>query len=408
MMLIQAYHSLSEIVEEYPQTLEVLAANGFTAASQEALYAAHGADTLLNHAVKSMNLDKDMLLGLLREKAAGNSSGPEHLPAGELDFLGTTLCSLRNMFRHSFDDWMSRHRQATGELLRCYIPDSCGSGNLYKDVCQAASIEDFPAMVTSCGFGDYFRPDFMERVVNPGGFQAVHSKPLHPAFPPEEFLDPAGQYTLHGVYPYVLLADLPRLGNRPLPKRWSDLLDPVYRNDIISVGNSNKVAELLLLTIYKDHGEEGLRLLAPNIKDGWHGSRMARTAGSRNEDGAALYYIPWNFAKYCPHTEQTAIIWPEDGAIVNPLFMLVQTAKRERVQPIIDFVLSKELGQKSANAYCPVLHPQVDNGLPEGARFKWLGWQFIRSPDFYRLKEHTQNVFRKTWRKDPHFVHTLL
>ncbi|MDF2925461.1 MAG: Fe3+ transporter periplasmic protein [Paenibacillaceae bacterium] len=396
---IQAYHRLDEIVEAYPQTLEVLTTNGFAAKDREELYRKYGASTLLNHALKELNLNKDMLLGLLREKAAEGQEAEEPLPPGQLDFLGTTLCSLRAMFRHSFDDWMCNRRQASGERLDCYIPDSCGNGNLYKDACQAEGIEDFPALVTSCGFGEYFRKDFVERFVNKGYFKAVQREKLHPAFPAAQFLDPEGVYTLYGVYPYVLLVDLIRLGDRPVPKRWSDLLNPVYKNDIISVGNANKVAELLLMTIHKDHGDEGLRQLAPNIKDGWHGSRMARTAGTNSGDGAAIYYIPWNFANFCPRSERTAIVWPEDGAIVNPLFLLVQASRQERVQPVIDFVLGRELGQQSADAYCPVLHSQVDNGLPDGASFKWLGWDYIKAHDIYQLKEHTQHVFMKAWKR---------
>lgn len=398
MATIQAYHRLEEIVGKYPQTLEVFAANGFAAGSPEELFAKYGAQTLLNHAVKELNLDKDMLLGLLRDKAAAGEAQEGLLPAGQLDFVGSTLCSLRTMFRHSFDDWMSDRLQEGQGWLNCHIPDSCGSGNPYKDVWQAEGIGDFPAVVTSCGFGDYFRKDFVERLVNNGYFQSVLPETLNSAFPAEQFRDPDGHYTLYGVYPYVLLVDLPRLGDRPVPKSWSDLLDPVYRNDIISVGNANKVAELLLMTIHKDHGDEGLKRLAPNIKDGWHGSRMARTAGTRSEEGAAIYYIPWNFANFCPKSERTLIVWPEDGAIVNPLFMLVQASQRERVQPVIDFVLGKELGQKSADAYCPMLNPEVDNGLPEGAQFKWLGWDYIKSLDLYELKSRTQNVFMKAWK----------
>ncbi|MNC84300.1 hypothetical protein D3C75_1387890 [compost metagenome] len=45
-----------------------------------------------------------------------------------------------------------------------------------------------------------------------------------------------------------------------------------------------------------------------------------------------------------------------------------------------------------------MLNPAVDNGLPEGALFKWLGWDYLKSLDLYELKSHTQNVFMKAWK----------
>lgn len=405
MVYIQAYLTIEEIVEQYPETLDVFLSNGFEADGKDALYRRYGASTILNQALKNMSLNKETFMELLKAKVeaeieSGQRTLTERTPPGEIDFVGNSVCLLRNTFRESFDDWMTEYREKTGRMLNCYIPGSCGNGNAYSDIWKAGRIEDFPSAVTACGFGDFFRKEFVETLVNKGHFKTVERETIHPDFPPSVFLDPDGWYTLYGVYPYVLLIDRSKLGDLPEPKVWSDLLNPVYEKQIIVIGSSNKVSELLLMTIYKDHGEDGLRRLANNIKDGWHSSKMAKTAGSSNPEGAAIYYIPWAFAKSCPKPERVSILWPEDGAIVNPLFMLVKDSKLEEVKDITDFITGAELGQKAASSYFPVLNPEIDNGLPEGASFNWLGWDYIKSNDIQYLKEYTQSVFKKYWKKE--------
>jgi molybdopterin-binding protein len=111
-------------------------------------------------------------------------------------------------------------------------------------------------VIASLGFGDFFRPEFVERFVKQGNFRTAWTGPVHPAFEKAGFRDPDGWYTIYSVWPYVLLIDKKKLGNRPVPRLWSDLLDPQYQDDIITNGSrDNRVAEVPLLYFFKDHGE---------------------------------------------------------------------------------------------------------------------------------------------------------
>jgi ABC-type Fe3+ transport system substrate-binding protein len=320
------------------------------------------------------------------------------VPAGELDFLGNTICALRGTFRSSFGEWMAHYNQQGGAALNCYLPEKCNGGQ-YGDVWQAGSIDEFPSAVSGFGFGNFFRQSFLGGLAAQGHFQSV-SVEGSPSVPAEQFRDPQADFTIYGLYPYVIMVDHTKLGTLPVPAGWEDLLAPEYADQIIAVGSSSKVSELLLLTLYKKFGDEGIIRLAANIKDGWHGRVMVKTVQNPEEqsDGAAVYAIPWIFAQQCRELEHVSIIWPEDGALVNPLFLLTKESKLDQVQAVTDFITGKSIAEQATALHFVMLHPEVDPGLPAAATFNWLGWDFIRGNDLEQLKTHVQTVFQDHWK----------
>ncbi|WP_150269518.1 ABC transporter substrate-binding protein [Paenibacillus tepidiphilus] len=320
------------------------------------------------------------------------------VPAGELHFLGNTICALRDAFRSSFEASTREYEAGGGTPLNSYLPEKC-SGDAYAGVWQAGHIDAFPAAVTGFGLGSFFHKPFLDTLVAAGHFKSI---PLGetPYFESAQLKDPQDAFTIYGVYPYVLLVDHRYLGELPVPRSWSDLLRPEYNDQIIAVGSSNKISELLLLTLYKQYGEDGIIKLADNIKDGWHGRVMVKTVESAevSPEGAAIYVIPWLFAQACKDLEHVSVIWPEDGALVNPLLMLAQKERLNEIQPITDFVTGKSLAQQATERHFIMLHPEVDPGLPAGAGFNWLGWDFIRSHDLESLKTEVQEVFQGHWK----------
>ena len=89
-------------------------------------------------------------------------------------------------------------------------------------------------------------------------------------------------------------------------------------------------------------------------------------------------------------------IWPKDGAIISPIFMLAKTSEKERLQPVVDFFASKEIGDVLAvQGLFPSTHPDVDNNLADGSTFMWLGWDYISSNDLSELIAHCENLFNE-------------
>ncbi len=404
MFEINADRNIKDIIEQFPETLSVFAASGFSANTKEELVKELGEALMLKTALKVKGINQKIFLKMLEEKISEKLVTVQlndEDSAQKLNFIGYTYCPLKLTFKEYFEEALSKYLAETGDTnFRYYVPSGCGGGDPYEDLWKSENIDQLPEVIASVGFGDFFRKEFVERFINKGYFKAVKYPQMSEAFVSAGLIDPDGCYNVYSVFPLVMLIDRKKLDKLPVPKQWSDLLKPVYANNIIIGASRGDIHEDLLLYIYKEHGEEGVVKLAANIKTGWHASQMAKVAGTNSSEGAAIYVIPWMFAKSCARTETTEIIWPIDGALTTPTYLLVKETAIHKYKVFIDFLTTSSYGKMSADNYFPVLNAEVDNKLPERAVFKWLGWDYIKAYSMDKLKEYVIEVFQQHWVKE--------
>ena len=107
--------------------------------------------------------------------------------------------------------------------------------------------------------------------------------------------------------------------------------------------------------------------------------------------------MPYFFARHLQGRGGISIIWPEDGALVSPVTMLVKTGKRAALQPLTDFLTSAQVAGICADASFPALHPDVDNRLPDDAAFKWIGWEYVKDNDIKSLLVEINATFLRAF-----------
>ncbi|AJA49989.1 Fe3+ ABC transporter periplasmic protein [Clostridium pasteurianum DSM 525 = ATCC 6013] len=316
----------------------------------------------------------------------------------DLNFLGIIACSVRQTFKEELEKAVIEHRDKKNIKLKGYVPSGCSCKADLSSIWDAKNIDDFPDVAAANGFKDEFRNGFMNDLVDKGHFKYFRDeKNINKEFLEAGCIDPKGVYNMYGVSPSVILVDKKKLGDLPMPKNWGDLLDPVYKDNIIVGGTSEELSDSAVLYIYKEYGENGVKKLVKNTKSLWHPSKMSKTAGTMNQEGAAIYVMSWFFAKTCPNAEKVAIVWPEDGALINPMCMIAKESKVSEMDTLINFVMGEDLGSKLADSYFPSLNSKVDNKLPENAKFKWLGWDYIRENDMEEVRNTTNTMFIKEW-----------
>ena len=148
------------------------------------------------------------------------------------------------------------------------------------------------------------------------------------------------------------------------------------------------------MTIFKDAGVEGLRSLGRNVRYGWHPSQMVKAALRSSADAPAISVMPLFFAQNLRGKDQYSVVWPEDGALISPVTMLVKTEKLAELDDLISFLAGPQVAGIFAGAFFPAVHPEVDNRLPEDATFKWIGWDYVTGQDIKELIATANRAFR--------------
>jgi ABC-type Fe3+ transport system substrate-binding protein len=197
----------------------------------------------------------------------------------------------------------------------------------------------------------------------------------------------------------VFLIDHRRLNGAPAPRRWSDLADPACRGQVVFGGWRRKgesrwsqINKFFLLGMTREFGLDGLARIVRNAPTLLHSAQMPRLAGTDASRGG-IYVLPWSLADICPRRADTEVIWPEDGALAYPLWTTVKSAQRARLDLLIRHFHGTGLGRYlNANRY-PALCPGLAPALPEGARLKWLGWDFVRHPSTAKLGQAACRIF---------------
>ncbi|GMO54667.1 MAG: ABC transporter substrate-binding protein [Termitinemataceae bacterium] len=300
----------------------------------------------------------------------------------ELDFLGKIYCPFKLSFKRAWDDFAASHTD-----LRIAVPSSM-KDETFNDLSVIKDFRKFPAIVTDSGYDEFFGKKFIadaerhERFSNQPFLH--HFNKLSPIFKNLNLRDPKNIFTIFAVMPYILVVNHDRLKGRSVPRMISDLSKSEYEKSLGSLYSSNDITEHLLLEIYKEQGEEGIRSLARNIGLGGRAPSLIEDAVSK--DGTCCVYVmSLNFAASIPAHESLEIIWPQDGALFCPLYAIakkeIPDAQRAKNKITSDFLFSSCLAEVlSENNLIPVhseaqLH--LPKNTPDDAHFRWVGWDYI-------------------------------
>jgi ABC-type Fe3+ transport system substrate-binding protein len=319
-----------------------------------------------------------------------------HLSA--LDFLGRMPVPLRQGFSAGLDQAAA----AAGGRRICFV-----KGNEWYAPFDALARNEatagFPGMVLTPFTRDVLSTSFQKRL-RVAGHAAATPRRVHPAA--AELIDPAGLFSVFGFIPWVFLIDLRKLGHRPVPCQWADLLDPVYHDQIVfggwkrpSDGTYPDCNDFLLLNLCHRFGAAGVRAFAGNTRAILHNTVAARFAGTNSPQGGAISIMPWMQADICPRRDRTAVIWPDDGAMTMPMGYSVAASQRERVQPLLDFICGDAYSAALAHNRYPAIWADGPQGLPDGASLNWLGWDYTRTHDMTEETETATSIFFASWRR---------
>ncbi len=388
--------TIAALLTRHPETRPVFAAHGLQSLVSEDGLRVLAPFLTLGSALRSRGIAAVPFVRLLQEAVmvedVFEAPGLDDVRnAGELTLLALMPCGLKVPFGRVISGFLEELKQREGLAITYAVEGNLNQElSYYPFVSTIETVDELPDIIVSADFNVFYYHSFYKRFVEPGHFVSYGDVRPTAAFAAAGIPDPQNQYFVFGVNPLVIVADLEKVGDRPLPTRWADLLDPVWERSVTLRGNQDFFCHAVLLPIHQEGGAEALLKLAPNVMQGLHPAQMVKQIDGGG--GGALYVMPEFFAHRVKNREKIAILWPEDGALASPVTLQVKREKVDELRPVLDYLTGPELAKALVGARFPVPHAEVSGELQD-APLKWLGWDWLRRNDIQRVNAEIDRIF---------------
>jgi ABC-type Fe3+ transport system substrate-binding protein len=397
--------TLWTITEKYPETIPVFVSQGFSQMGDSAKRKAFGVAVSLKTALALKKLNIDTFSSALVERieqeqdiadaSLKTETGKKNRDALRVE--GLLPCPVRIPLTEQLENFVAKYKETYNQDVQHDLKAaSMGLDWLKKLVINEEDPGKLPDIFISAGFDLFFEKELMGKFKQKNVFcDSTGFETLNPLFDNDRvrLKDPAGHYSMIGVVPAIFLVNTEELKGRSIPETWQDILKPEFEKSIsLPIGDFD-LFNAILLNLYKNYGEASIHKLGTSLMQSMHPSQMVKSDRKKSEK-PVVTIMPYFFTKMVKESGAMTAVWPQDGAIISPIFMLTKKSKIDKLQPIIDFFASREVGEILAHkGLFPSTHPEVDNRLPAENRFMWLGWDYIYNHDIGQLIDTCDSIF---------------
>lgn len=392
-----------DITEKYPEAKELLISHGFEQLKNDLMRKTMGRTISLETALKSRKINPELFVQKLTDaieqeqySTGTGLSAMKKESGAEIRVEGVLPCPIRLPLLEKLESWLKENSNIAAKTDYDLKAASMGLDGTKERVLAAdGDAEKLSDLYLSAGFDLFFDHKLMGRYRNAGVFEDISGlEHLNPDFENEHInlRDPKGQYTIIGAVACVFMVNTQVLGDRRFPSSWEDLLSPEFENSISLPVRDLDMFNALTLHIRRFFGKEGVEKLGRNLLSGMHPAQMVKAG--KQQQGPAVSITPYFFTQMIDDKSPLVPVWPKEGAIISPIFLLAKAASKDKVKPFVDFLFSKEVGElMSVNGKFPSTNPLVNNNLAPEQSFLWLGWDYIHENDIGALILETERDF---------------
>lgn len=392
----EATDRIETILNKYPESIEFFASKGF-----ENLKLEDGRKLLgrlnLDIVLKTKNISIDGFSQMLDDfielsrNSADITLNKKTKRTKGVKVVGLLPCPVRVPLLEQFDAFVENSEYDIEYDLKAA---SHGLEWLKGVVREETDYNKLADVYLSAGFDLFFDENLMGKFKKANVFKdgVKYSKYNHEF---KDLRDPSGDYSILAVVPAVFLVNSKELNGREIPKTWGDLLKPEFEKSVSLPVSDFDLFNAILLNIYQMYGEDGVKKLGKSLIQNLHPAQMVKS--DRMEiNRPTVTIMPYFFTRMTKEGGTMIPVWPEDGAIISPVFMLTKREKIEQIQDMIDFLASKEVGEiLSHKGFFPSVNPEVVNGTPQGKKYKWLGWDYIYNNNLQEQISYCEDLFNK-------------
>jgi len=385
-------NTLGETLKKYPELVTTFINRGFKGLDND-LVLKQISKLSLESLLKNKGVNVDSFIELLNSQIENETVDVtlmNNKNEGNIKIIGLLPCPVRIPLLERFTT-LSNLEDINHNLKAA----SEGLDWLKEEVELAQTEDDLADVYISAGFDLFFEENLMKKFKDKKIFEDYFSDiEFNSDFENDSISlkDPNKDYSMIATVPAVFLVNTQILGDRPIPKTWKDLLNPIYENLISLPVSDFDLFNAILIHLYKEFGIDAIKQLGKSLVKSMHPAEMVKSE-KRNRVKPAISIMPYFFTKMALPGSVMKAVWPEDGAIVSPIFMLTKRSKKNELLEIASMFTSIETGEiLSHKGLFPSIHKDVNNNL-KGKTFKWVGWDYINNNDIGSILKLCMDAF---------------
>lgn len=385
--------TINEIIENYSDTLDYFLSHGFKGFENETLRKQLGKISLeMALGAKKINVDT-FIEDLTTIIESSLDDKPKH--EGGIQITGLLPCPVKGPLLEALEAYEEENNVKLNYDLKAA---SMGLDWLKEDIIDADNFDKLADVFISAGFDLFFEEELMGKFKSQKLFKDLVSYDHYNSdFENDEISlkDPNGDYSMLAVVPAVFLVNKDILGDRKFPKTWEDLLSPEFEKSVSLPISDFDLFNAMLIHIYKAYGEDGVRKLGKSLIQSMHPSQMIKS-NKLKVDAPTITIMPYFFTKMTGRGGPMVAQWPEDGAIISPIFMLTKADRADELREVVDFFAGEEVAKiLSHQGLFPSVNPNINNNLAEGNKFMWVGWDYINNNNIGLLIKKCEALFEE-------------
>ncbi len=397
--------TIKSIIEQYSAAKDVFIANGLADLVDDDKLDKIGSFLTLESALKMKNKDLHVFLKLLLEKTGSSGKDiditlAERRDQAQWDVIGHLPLPVRLQILEAFEASRTQFHEKEGLSFSVKFESGREAHDLIDAICDdEGDPRLLPDIIFTEGFDCLLEQSSRDRLINTDIFGRALPWEENSVFKGIGLNEPKNKYNILAIIPALFVVDTTVLAGLPVPCTWKDLFSRCYEKLIAMPERSVALFKSVLLTLYARFGEEGVLALARNTAMQLHPSLTAKLIGSDKKERPAISIMPYFFAKMVPQTDDIRVVWPEDGAISAPVYIIVKSdpefyrSDPGIVEHVVDFFTSRQMGELFTKGGFPSVHPAVDNALPKEASFQWIGWEFLEEKNSETLISQIYDLF---------------
>ena len=392
-MKIDFNRKIYDLVSGNKDILEFLSANGFENLRDKEMLENFGRKISLKDALKLKNINSDIFRENLEvfmenknEFKSEDSDFRGYINGKDVAIEGVLPCPIRMPLVDAVDDYINSCERDFN-IFHFLNPASNGIEDIKKKL-SSDNIEKYPDIITSAGFEFFFSNRVRNLMEN--GIYSTNLFEINNEFEAKgiDLKDPKGNYQILGVVPAVFIVNKKLLGNINMPRFWKDILSSEFENKVSIPFMDLDLFNAIVLSIYAKYGIDGINNLKRSFYRNLHPAQMIKTNGNQ----AIVSIAPYFFTTMIKD-ENLEVIWPEDGAIISPIFMITRK-NIVNVNQVSEFFNSEKIGSIfSFNGNFPTTNAKIDNNLNSSYKYMWTGWDFIYNNDIEELINEFSEMF---------------